>query len=103
MNNKLSTLLTMAIATGLMAAPNLRAEESVKGQDDNSKMMTHKNKCKGVAHKDKNKCKGQKDKNSCKAKKDKNSCKGQSDDKMMKKKDKNSCKNGCGEADDKKE
>lgn len=82
MKNKLSTLLTAAVVTGLMAGSVVKAEDkSAEKQGD--QMSAEKNSCKGMKTDDKNSCKGQKS--------------------MKKKKDKNSCKNGCGENKDKTE
>lgn len=89
MNNKLSTLITTAILSGLLAHSTAGAEEAGKTSDSANKAMAEKNSCKG-----KNSCAG---KNGCAGKNeeedDKNSCKG----KVKKKKSaaKNSCKNGC--------
>lgn len=77
MNKTLSTLLTSAILTGLMAAHTANAEET-KAPAQGDQVSAEKNACKGH---------------------DKNSCKGNAEMKKKKKKgDKNSCKNGCGEA-----
>lgn len=81
MNKTLSTLLTSAILTGLMAAQTSHAEDKNQVSSTGDQMTAEKNGCKGQ--------------NSA----DKNSCKGTADMKKKKKKgDKNSCKNGCGEA-----
>lgn len=78
MKNRISTILTAAVVTGLMASQFAQAEDkTAEGQGD--KMATEKNSCKGKKVEDKNSCKGQKDM-------------------KAKKTDKNSCKNGCSEA-----
>lgn len=84
MNNKLSTLLSTAILTGLLATQVAGADDKTS-QKSGDQMAAEKNTCKGQAPADKNSCKGSK--------------------KEMKKKkvDKNSCKNGCGEEKAKKE
>ncbi len=84
MNNKLFSLLTTAIVTGLLASQVAKSEETstVKGSED--QMSTGKNSCKGMKVEDKNSCKAIKNK-------------------KQKKLDKNSCKNGCGEAKNKME
>lgn len=85
MSKKVSTLLTAAIVTGMLASHVVRAEEHDAKSGDTATAA------------EKNSCKGQ-------AADDKNSCKAHKKMKMKKKmKDKNSCKNGCGEAQESKE
>lgn len=79
MSNKLNTLLTGAIISGLLAVNTAKAE-GTSTPKSNDQMSAEKNGCQNKTAPEKNGCK--------------------QEDAKKKKKDKNSCKNGCGEAKD---